>query len=719
MSPAPGTPDDQVATALRGVRAAIQTAISEQSKDPDKQDPADAKVSAALGDLLAAVNAAITAQAADTDTTAVPEPKPPAPDAKLPSPISAAPPAAPPDSPTNTVVSATATPSTGFTVTSADRIVATITRLAAAAYIDALTAAAPPAPAPAKTPATGSTDDGGVDPNATCARPDCGHRASVHGNTDLGEYTGACSTPGCECEEFLGATATAQADQPDDTDSNGADGLPEPDSNEFAAGDLVEAVEVEPPPNAPPAVEPTAAMGARFKGVLIIEGQPTGDGRMIAVDALTWREPPLPLMGLATATHDPAGFDLNDPSVMCGIIDTLTKTPGEGDTQLVEIGGNFLANDDGSYFADLVAQLGRMGISGDVAVEETSIEVTEVDDIGFPTGMDETMTAGRVMGGTLCPFPAFEGAYVCLDTGDGEIPDAQAIPQSTATADAPPDAVLAGGQLVHLMTYEECGECDLGLDVVTAASAPSAPPAAWFADPAFSDKDERLSEILSRDGRRENAYACPLTVTADGRVYGHIAPWGVCHTGISGQCITAPPSRADYAHFKRGQVITAEGDRIRVGVLTAGAGHANRTVGPLDAMAHYDNTALQVAHVNIGEDDYGIWVAGSVAPGATQEQVATLRASAISGDWRKLGGQLELVAALAVNNPGFPVSVVASGGPTSLVAAGAQTMALLKTPAAPEPETPAAAPTVFERAFAPLLEDARGRVRERMAALRG
>jgi hypothetical protein len=55
--------------------------------------------------------------------------------------------------------------------------------------------------------------------------------------------------------------------------------------------------------------------------------------------------------------------------------------------------------------------------------------------------------------------------------------------------------------------------------------------------------------------------------------------------------------------------------------------------------------------------------------------VRALRASPISGDWRKVDGNLELVAALAVNVPGFPViprpqGMVASGGLTSLVATG-------------------------------------------------
>jgi hypothetical protein len=79
--------------------------------------------------------------------------------------------------------------------------------------------------------------------------------------------------------------------------------------------------------------------------------------------------------------------------------------------------------------------------------------------------------------------------------------------------------------------------------------------------------------------------------------------------------------------------------------------------------------------VTVGEDDFGIWFAGALRTGVKPEQVRELRAGSLSGDWRYLGGNLELVAALAVNVPGFPVprvqaGLAASGVQTALVAAG-------------------------------------------------
>jgi hypothetical protein len=50
--------------------------------------------------------------------------------------------------------------------------------------------------------------------------------------------------------------------------------------------------------------------------------------------------------------------------------------------------------------------------------------------------------------------------------------------------------------------------------------------------------------------------------------------------------------------------------------------------------------------------------------------VTALRASDISGDWREIGGNMEMIAALAVNVAGFPVAAVRDRVQVALVAAG-------------------------------------------------
>lgn len=169
-----------------------------------------------------------------------------------------------------------------------------------------------------------------------------------------------------------------------------------------------------------------------------------------------------------------------------------------------------------------------------------------------------------------------------------------------------------------------------------AAAAPSAPPKAWFDDPKL-------------DG------PTPLHITDDGRVYGHVAVWDTCHVGIGNSCVKPPRSNTSYAYFHTGEVVTAEGDRVPVGRLSYGGGHAAPNLGYRAAAEHYDSTSHLGATVRAGEDAYGIWVAGSVVPDADDEAIRVMRATPLSGDWRRIGGNLEMMAALHVNTPGFPI----------------------------------------------------------------
>lgn len=202
----------------------------------------------------------------------------------------------------------------------------------------------------------------------------------------------------------------------------------------------------------------------------------------------------------------------------------------------------------------------------------------------------------------------------------------------------------------------------------------------------------------------------PLTVEeADGgrlRVYGHLATWGTCHTSFAGQCVTPPRSASDYGYFNVGAVrvmdlASQQAREVSVGHITMGeGGHAGTQLSAADAAAFYDNVNTVVADVTAGEDAHGVWLAGLVRASATPEQVEALRAAALSGDWRRINGSLELVAALAVNTPGFPIprARVAAGAPLALVAAGAvpnpkgKTVTTPAPAAKPAPAKPDAAP---------------------------
>lgn len=163
---------------------------------------------------------------------------------------------------------------------------------------------------------------------------------------------------------------------------------------------------------------------------------------------------------------------------------------------------------------------------------------------------------------------------------------------------------------------------------------PMCPPADWYSQPEV-------------DG------PTPITVTDDGRVFGHIAVWGQCHIGFADQCVTPPRSRTAYAHFLTGEILCDDGSRFPVGQITLDAHHAPLNANAARAAAHYDHTGTAVADVTVGEDEHGIWCSGSLRPGVQPERIRALMASDVSGDWRRVGAGLELVAVLAVNVPGF------------------------------------------------------------------
>lgn len=166
-------------------------------------------------------------------------------------------------------------------------------------------------------------------------------------------------------------------------------------------------------------------------------------------------------------------------------------------------------------------------------------------------------------------------------------------------------------------------------------AAPIVPPSSWFSNPKLGGPT-------------------PLTVDDDGRIYGHLAVWGQCHMGFGDRCIQPPHSPANYAHFLTGEILCDDGLRIPVGQITMNAGHASHQATAAQAARHYDNTASAAADVTAGEDEYGIWVAGAMRSTLAPAEIRALMASDVSGDWRRIGGALELVAVLAVNVPGFP-----------------------------------------------------------------
>lgn len=388
----------------------------------------------------------------------------------------------------------------------------------------------------------------------------------------------------------------------------------------------------------------------RWAGTIGMEGVQTGDGRLIDKGALTWETPfPLRFVDEDIGWHD-------------GAVATGTCTLVERrDGGVIWGEGTFdLEGDDGYEAARMVANEVKTGVSmdlDDVVVEFRDADGNPIDaddgDLIIETIFDGTgidaITSGRIRGLTIVDIPAFIEAHI--HSVDDDVDDT-----NEADTDAATEADKNGPSSEKAQVIP-AANADIE-DVIEAASAPVAPPKDWFLDPKLPGPT-------------------PLTIGDDGHVYGHLATWGVCHTANPagpGTCTTAPSSNTDYARFHVGSLKTKEGLVIGVGHITMGTGHAGPKMSPSAAASHYDNTGTCVADVRAGEDQFGIWVSGALRPDVTPEQIRVLRASPLSGDWRRVDGSLELMAALAVNVPGFPIprptALVASGETASLVASG-------------------------------------------------
>lgn len=375
--------------------------------------------------------------------------------------------------------------------------------------------------------------------------------------------------------------------------------------------------------------ERTPAVGKyrSFESVLAVIGTATDDGRIFDDNiAFEFRDFPLPLMWQKQSSYG------HVDSFTVGVIESASVK----DKQIVGSG----------YMLDTTEATEAMGeIAHGVtapSVDLGSVEWEFRDDQGNPVSDEdwwdnpdlkivEAVTAAKLLGATLVSIPAFGETSITLgaDVDRGE--DAEAAAAEIALVAA------AATQRFARPVYK----------------------AEHFSDPKFTEPT--LPHI-----------------TDDGRIQGHLAAWNVCHTGIADRCQLAPRSSTDYAWFHTSPpVATDEGKNVKVGRLTVVTdttkpGHADRFLSAAPAIAHYDNVGTAYALVHVGEDEHGIWFSGVAAPGASAEKIQMGLAAPISGDWRHVGGSYELVAALAVNGPGFPI--IASGAsdeldnPISLVA---------------------------------------------------
>jgi len=388
-----------------------------------------------------------------------------------------------------------------------------------------------------------------------------------------------------------------------------------------------------------PASESPSAGRVRWQGVIGVEGEVTGDGRLIEKNALRWENFPLPLRYVSS------DVGMHDGAVVVGQIESISRGDsgqilGEGTLDNVSTFGieairqveEELTNgvsmdlDDVSFEIRIAAELleddegGIMGmplfLAAQHAKEDEDDDETPADDPFEPdedgritvaemNSDDEVRvtTDGRIRAATIVAIPAFASAKIHLVAES--TPEAAVDTDDQGTNAINPAAQIKWARDYIVNKYGRSG----GEKGLVAGAAPTMPPRGWFTDP-------KLKEPTA------------LVVTEQGQVYGHIATWDTCHITHTqqGKCIQPPHSLAGYRYFRTGVVETTEGE-VAVGHLTLDTRHAGAQLTAASACSHYEDTGTVIADVNVGEDSHGIWVAGSIRPTATAKQLRSLKSS--------------------------------------------------------------------------------------------
>jgi hypothetical protein len=347
-----------------------------------------------------------------------------------------------------------------------------------------------------------------------------------------------------------------------------------------------------------------------MQGVAIVEGEPTGDGRQF--DSVSWPDPAqviIPFEWQKETTHG----GTHDVVVPVGRVISFERVGNEIRFEAkIDLGSADGAEAWRRYSEGFI---GGVSIVADDPDDPFSKDVQlvwpeqcELTDDMSEEQMFETMFSADCASPDLAIFPTARIRSLTLVNTAAFI---------EATADVQP---LAASGATHVVEI------------------PDRPPLAWFQEPSEAPEIGLIQ------------------VTDAGRVYGYVAPKGVAHRAIADRDVQVPLGNVDYRSWMNRPTILDTGERIATGVVTMDCGHASTMawVGAKQSIDHYDNACSVIASARIGENAYGVWIAGALMPGVTGTQVARMMACQLSGDWRphraKVGWR-EFTAALVVPVP--------------------------------------------------------------------
>lgn len=342
-------------------------------------------------------------------------------------------------------------------------------------------------------------------------------------------------------------------------------------------------------------MEPGFFAPVKFEQLMLLDTW-TPDGRFIAGEGFGTRDMPRPIY-LMDQQSDYGHLG----SGVAGRLDEVTR-----DGNVVSGRGWLLDNERGRLAAMYLSTKSMTGNSVDLA--DTEAEIVERGD-GEDFNIGVKFTKANIGATTIVGIPAFPGATAEL---------------------------------------EELSRPAAGVEVVGSFASTSFSVATPNA-PTVMTTQVPLDWFSGEQARKPY----PVTVEANGRVHGYLATWDQAHLSVAGR-VKAPRGNG-YGYFNASTVLTPDGPAA-TGPLVIGGDHASDRCSWTEATDHYASTSLAWADVHAQDDRHGIRINGMVRPGTPSEAVHAGRASRLSGDWRRIGSKMELIASLSVSTPAFPVA---------------------------------------------------------------
>jgi hypothetical protein len=385
-----------------------------------------------------------------------------------------------------------------------------------------------------------------------------------------------------------------------------------------------------------------AAEGPGWLAVVAIEGLETPDHRMAEKGSLSNRTLPLPITWAPTC-------DDHENDVVVGQVTEVfregdeVRARGTWDTSDAAIEVRRLVDEQVLRWVSMVIDTPR---AWEVRANEDACLTDDGPDEGTECIFTEVILDADIAKITVVDHPAWPGSVIV--PGDAEIPaltdrGRPAADVSTATdIPTPADALVASVTAAELSPTWWFHRSDL-------------PPSSWFDDPEFT------------------SYT-PITITDEGRIFGHFAP-DVEHVSGYGR----PPRGAEFSdhRFHVRPQPTSDGRVVDVGIVVGGVGHAPEGLSIAQVQQYYagGRDALEVARVRVGLDTHGLWGTGMINPTLDDDQIYQAATLGFSVDYRRPRwgvGPWDLIAI----SSGILVEGY-SKGRESLVACGSQTRLIL------------------------------------------